>query len=59
MLAGIECLWIAVDHDRAGEEATKACAKRWRHAGREVLLVKAIRTGLDLNDIARGRHADA
>jgi len=49
-------LWIAVDADKAGEEAAMACARHWRTAGREVLLVKAIKPGLDLNDIARGKH---
>jgi hypothetical protein len=51
VLAGIETLVIAVDHDKAGEDAALAVAKRWRAAGREVLLVEAIKPGNDLNDV--------
>ena len=42
VLAGIECLWIAVDHDPAGERCRHACADRWRAAGREVYLVRPV-----------------
>jgi hypothetical protein len=42
VLAGIECLWIAVDNDanRRGQQAAQVCAERWRGAGREVYLVR-------------------
>lgn len=52
-LQGIESLWLAVDHDPAGEKAAATCAGRWRFAGKEVFLVKAKEPGADLNDIAR------
>lgn len=55
-LAGIECLWIAVDHDPAGERAARACAGRWRSDDREVFAVKAKAPGSDLNDILQVRH---
>ncbi|CAO4184146.1 Virulence-associated protein E [Methylorubrum extorquens] len=53
VLSGIECLWIAVDHDSAGITAAERCAHRWRHAGREVFLVKAVRAKADLNDVVQ------
>jgi hypothetical protein len=56
VLAGIECLWIAVDHDPAGLKAAEACAERWRQANREVYLVKPNAIGTDLNDIAQGER---
>jgi hypothetical protein len=61
VLSGIECLWIAVDRDPAGERAAHACAERWRAAGREVFLVKPKAERADLNDIAmkKGRRHDA
>lgn len=52
VLAGIEALWIAVDHDHAGIKAARACAARWQAAGVEVFLVRPRRTGADLNDLA-------
>jgi putative DNA primase/helicase len=57
VLPGIECLWIAVDHDPAGLKAAQTCADRWRCAGREVFLVKPRSESLDLNDTVKGgRH---
>lgn len=53
VIAGVESLWIAVDHDEAGERAARACASRWRAAGREVFLVKPKAAGADLNDVVR------
>ncbi|MCJ2099202.1 toprim domain-containing protein [Methylobacterium sp. E-046] len=53
VLAGIECLWIAVDDDPAGRGASELCADRWRRAGREVFLVRSTIAGADLNDIAK------
>lgn len=55
-LPGIECLWIAVDHDPAGEKAASTCAGRWRFGGSEVFLVKATEPGSDLNDLREVRH---
>lgn len=55
-LPGIESLWIAVDHDTAGEEASATCSGRWRFAGKEVFRVKAKAPGADLNDIVEARR---
>jgi putative DNA primase/helicase len=64
VLAGIECLWIAVDNDRpdqhgrqAGIEAALACSKRWTAGGREVYRVTPKRVGRDLNDVMHNRIA--
>jgi hypothetical protein len=64
VLAGIECLWIAVDNDRpdqhgrqAGIEAALVCSKRWTAAGREVYRVTPKRVGHDLDDVMRNRAA--
>jgi hypothetical protein len=51
VLAGIECLWIAVDHDEAGERAAATCAQRWTAAGQEVFRVRPKSSGDDLNDL--------
>jgi putative DNA primase/helicase len=59
VLPGVECLWIAVDHDPAGLKAAASCSDRWRAAGREVFLVRPTTERSDLNDIVKGgrRHA--
>jgi hypothetical protein len=51
VLAGIETLVVAVDHDEPGEQAALAVSERWLAAGREVFLVEATRPGSDLNDV--------
>jgi len=51
VLAGIETLVVAVDHDDAGEKAALAVADRWRAASREVLLFEAVNPDDDLNDV--------
>lgn len=38
VLAGIECLTIAADHDHAGLGAAQACAERWQAAGCEAFI---------------------
>lgn len=53
VLAGIEALWIAVDHDPAGIRAADTVAERWRTAGREVFKVRPIAHQTDLNDLTR------
>ncbi len=52
VLPVIEWLTILVDHDanRAGEEAARACERRWRGAGREVRLRRPKQFG-DFNDV--------
>lgn len=51
VLSGIESLWIAADHDAAGISATRATARRWWDAGREVVIYAPRSWGQDLNDI--------
>jgi hypothetical protein len=55
VLAGVECLWVAVDHDQngRGQQAARTCSARWTAAGQEVFRVTARRVGEDLNDLAR------
>jgi hypothetical protein len=53
LLARVETLAIAVDHDPPGEAAAREVTKRWHEAGREVLLFEANRAGADLNDVIR------
>jgi hypothetical protein len=55
VLAGIEALWLAVDHDPAGLGASRACAERWQAAGAEALLVTPHAECSDLNDVLRRR----
>jgi hypothetical protein len=49
-LAGIECLWIAVDHDKTGLRAARTTGHRWQRAGAEVFLTTPSTAGTDLND---------
>jgi hypothetical protein len=51
VLAGIETLVVAVDHDDAGEKAALAVAGQWRAAAREILLFEAVNPDHDLNDV--------
>jgi hypothetical protein len=53
VLAGIESLMIAADHDEAGVSASEACAGRWADAGREAFIVTPPVQKMDLNDMAR------
>ncbi|MGZ8409189.1 MAG: toprim domain-containing protein, partial [Hyphomicrobium sp.] len=53
VLAGVEALTVAVDHDAAGMKAFKTVAQRWHAAGREVRKVLVPSPGADLNDWAR------
>ena len=50
VLAEVETLMIAVDHDSAGEKAATTVCRRWSDAGREVLLVRSTESKNDLND---------
>jgi phage/plasmid primase-like uncharacterized protein len=52
-LAGVETLWIAVDHDGAGIKAARECGRRWRSAGCEVFLVTPRIGRADLNDLVK------
>lgn len=51
VLAGIECLTIAADHDDAGLNAAQACADRWSEAGVTVRVIKPPKARQDLNDV--------
>lgn len=53
VLPGIECLWIAVDHDPAGLRAAETCAARWQTAGRETFRLTPDAPGADLNDVIK------
>lgn len=53
ILAGVESVTVAVDHDTAGARAFEALAARWTAAGREVRKVLAPKVGEDFNDWAR------
>jgi hypothetical protein len=55
ILSGIESLFIAVDHDPAGQQAARTAAHRWHGAGREVFFVTPIAPYADLNDLDRER----
>lgn len=53
VLAGVESVLIAADHDDAGIAAADACGARWAAAGREASIVMPDSPKADLNDIAR------
>jgi len=46
ILPGVECLTIFSDRG-AGEAEAQACARRWREAGREALVISTYREGGD------------
>ena len=52
LLAGIESLLIAADHDEAGMRAARACATRWANAERDVSIVSSPTSKADINDLA-------
>jgi putative DNA primase/helicase len=54
VLAGIECLWVAVDNDPAGLKASRVVAERWAAERREVFLIRPFADQADLNDLAKG-----
>jgi hypothetical protein len=51
VLAGIECLWIAVDHDNTGLRVAHSTGRRWQASGAEVFLTTPLAAGADLNDV--------
>jgi putative DNA primase/helicase len=53
VLAGVEVLTIAADHDDAGIKAATVSATRWTEAGCDVRVVVPPRERADLNDFAR------
>lgn len=56
VLSGVEALWVAVDHDTAGNKAACAVGNRWRNAEQEVFFVTPKTPGADLNDLVEGRR---
>jgi hypothetical protein len=50
-LAGIECLWVAVDHDETGLRVARAAGRRWLASGAKVFLTTPSTAGADLNDV--------
>lgn len=53
VLAGIECLTIAADHDEVGMIAAQVCADRWTSSGATVRVVKSPKLRQDLNDLVQ------
>lgn len=53
VLAGVESLLIAEDHDEAGARAAKACAIAWSSEDREARVAKSPVAGDDANDYLR------
>jgi hypothetical protein len=55
VLAGVEALTILVDHDASGtgQNAAKACMRRWLEAKREAVRLTPDKVGTDFNDIIR------
>ena len=53
VLAGIESVIVAVDHDPAGVKGAQAFGNRWSKAGIDVRLVMPADRGRDLNDVAQ------
>jgi putative DNA primase/helicase len=51
VLAGIECLTIFADHDKAGLDAARKCAGRWQAAEREARIVPPSTAGNDWADV--------
>jgi hypothetical protein len=50
VVGGIESLVLAEDGDDAGRKACSQLARRWREAGREVVIIHSA-DGEDLNDV--------
>ena len=53
LLEGIEALTVYADNDDAGLKAARACARRWRDAGRAVRVRYPANVGQDAADAAR------
>lgn len=52
VLAGMESLWIGVDHDRAGILAARKASSAWIETGNEVFIIAPETLGADINDMA-------
>ena len=53
LLEGLEALTVYADNDEAGLKVARACARRWRDAGREVRIRYPNTQGQDAADAAR------
>jgi putative DNA primase/helicase len=51
VLPGIEALTLFADHDPAGLDAARSCARRWHDAGREVVIATPTAEGFDFADL--------
>jgi putative DNA primase/helicase len=51
LMAGIQSLWLAVDHDETGVRAARTAAQHWRASGAEVFLITPSAPRADLNDL--------
>ena len=56
VLGGIETLTLFADHDKAGLDAARACAARWRDAGRETCIATPSAEGFDFADLNPDHH---
>jgi putative DNA primase/helicase len=54
VLPGIECLWIAVDHEDAGITGAHAAAGAWHASGRDVFLSQHKQHRKELNNVLIG-----
>lgn len=54
LLKGVGKVWIAVDHDPAGLNASRKLAREWRNAGREAARIIPNTPKIDLNDLVMG-----
>lgn len=57
VLAGIESLTIAADHDEAGLNAAQACADRWTLSGVKVRVLRPPKPKQDFNDLVQKEAA--
>lgn len=55
VISGVENLLIVADHDPAGLQAARACARRWRDARRTVRVAIPPVPGQDACDLVEGR----
>jgi putative DNA primase/helicase len=58
VLPAIDAITIHAEPGQAGIKAVHECARRWRDAGREVIVISS-RAGSDLNDAIKAGRASA
>jgi putative DNA primase/helicase len=52
LLSGVECVTVAVDNDKAGQEAAAELVQRYSAAGVEIITAKT-NIAKDFNDVVR------